>query len=180
MEIDPVHLLSRAKEKGQLQNQLIKGIVSLAKIGKEDLLAQYFIFLSQRIDNNIELFTFHEQLSLYPHLLREIQPYIGLTMKELQYLSGLSRKVSDLVPTTIEEIIEIDRYLRFLLCPNQLSDHRRHSHSIYTSKDKKTAQQPHRCEARKLRIILGEKEKLIRALMAQVNKLKVRHRIQSF
>lgn len=169
---DVIQMLNEGKKSGRIQKQIIKGILSLSQTKKEELLTQYYVVLSQCIDKNVELISSIRTFSLYPELLSSLQPYTGYTIEELEYLSGLSEKLPHSVPNTPKEIIAVDLKLRYLLCPVNRGDKKFHEHLESLPKGLLIETHDGQCDATKLRQVLLEKERLIRALRAQILKIK--------
>lgn len=167
-----IQILNEGKKDGKIQTQIIKGILSLSQMRREELLTQYYLSASQCIDKNIELIGLIRTFSHYPDLFSLLQPYTGYTMRGLQYLARLSETLTYSVPTMPAEIVAVDRELRYLLCPGSQNGKEIHTHSERLEKSVMKGSADRRSELGRLRLLLAEKENLIRAQRIQIAKMK--------
>lgn len=146
-----------------IQHKIIKGIAALAKTKDEALFAEWMVMLSQCIEKNIQRIAFYERLALFPEFVKAVEPYTGLTMDDI--IPFCHR--SDVVPTTPEGIVSLDRNIRHLLCPCRHLKDTSQRHQIeetggFNSKKER--------ELSRLHKIISDQEQVIRVLRNQVAK----------
>jgi|GEM_PF-3968236 len=168
-----IQILNDGKKDGKIQTQILKGILSLSQTRREELLMQYYLIVSQCIDKNIHLIGAIRTFSQYPDLFSLLQPYTGYSMEGLQYLAGLNDSLPFSLPTRPDDIIVVDRELRYLLCPGNQNGKETHSHSEKLQRSIRRGSNDRRGELGKLRQLLSEKENLIRAQRGQIAKMRI-------
>ncbi len=146
-----------------IQNQIMKGIAALAKTKDEVMFAELMVTISQCIEKNIQLITFYERLSLFPEFAKEIEPYTGLTMDDLDRFY----QRSDIAPITPEGIVSLDRNIKYQLCPCRHLTETSQRHLLEESKHFHPKKEG---EISRLYTIISEQEQIIRILRSQVAK----------
>lgn len=154
-----------------IQDMMIKKIVSLAKRRKEEVLAELMVALSQCIEKNIQLITLYKRLNLFPKLVKEIEPYTGLKIEDLRPFCEFDY----LVPTTPEEIILLDQTIRNLLCCSKKNNKKDNSSS---SGKGNFPNVNHKEKINRLRLIITEQERIITVLRKRLPKADIAVRCQ--
>jgi len=150
-----------------IQNQIIKGIASLAKTKDEAMFAELMVTISQCLEKNIQLIALYDRLTLFPEFAKEIEPYIGLTIDDL---SGFHHR-SDIGPTTPEGIVSLDRDIKYLLCPCR---HVKNTEGWQRPEEPADSHQKQEGKLSRLHKIISEQEQVIRILRSQVAKVTLR------
>ncbi len=155
-----------------IQDMMIKKISSLAKRRKEEVLAELMVSLSQCIEKNIQLITLYKRLTLFPKLVKEIEPYTGLTIEDLRRFCEFDY----LVPTTPEETILLDQTIRNLLCCSKKNNKKDNS---ATSGKGHFPKENHIEKINRLRLIITEQERIITVLRKRLPKADIAGRCQN-
>lgn len=96
-----------------LEMIVINGLIEMATTTVDELLTEYVIVASQRLENNLQLISFLRKLVLYPEMCTNLKAITKLSHSKIEMIC----KKNYIHPTNPQDIITLDHAIAKLLKP---------------------------------------------------------------